>query len=421
MVDVRRRFLMLLALRWLATGLVIPVSLLLPLARGLGVAEVATAMAAQGAVVIVMEIPSGALTDAWGRRPVFIASGVVAIGAYALSFVADSVLAFTVAWAAMGLFRALDSGPLEAWFVDAERARGAADRVPSGLALAGGVISAMIATGSLSTALLLHLAPGPASTTLAIPYVAAAVVVAVQVVVAWRLMEPAARSVDTPRVTWGGALGAGVRLALGPTLRWLTLAMVFIGVGVAALELLMPVRLEEFSADEAAAGTAMGLVSAAAWGLAALGALVVSRVLRHRAAGPVAVVLVLAEAAGLVAMALAAGPIVLVAGFWAAYLVHTAFGATYNSLVHDRVDDRRRGTALSVTSMLFLGSAAASGVALGALAEQTSASWGLLAGAIALVVAAALVLTAVRRPGDRAQAEGPSFPRRAARTDAGSS
>ena len=109
-------------------------------------------MAAQGVVVIILEVPSGALTDAWGRRPVFLASAVVAIIAYCVTFVAQSWSVFALAWAISGVFRALDSGPLEAWFVDAEHARGAADEVPRGLAAAGGVISAAIAAGALTTA-----------------------------------------------------------------------------------------------------------------------------------------------------------------------------------------------------------------------------------------------------------------------------
>ena len=80
-MGVRGRFLLLLGLRWLATGLLMPVALLLPLERGLTIAEIGIAMAAQGIVVIVMEVPSGALADSWGRRPVFIASGVAAIAA----------------------------------------------------------------------------------------------------------------------------------------------------------------------------------------------------------------------------------------------------------------------------------------------------------------------------------------------------
>ncbi|GAA3535105.1 MFS transporter [Aeromicrobium flavum] len=382
---------MLLALRWFATGLLMPVSLLLPLERGLTVADVGIAMAAQGIVVIVLEVPSGALADSWGRRPVFITSAVAAIAAYALTLGAQSVLAFALAWAVMGVFRALDSGALESWFVDAEHARGAATEVPSALAAAGGVISAAIALGSLASAGLLFVAPWSVGVSLAVPYVLAIGVVVVQVVAARLLMEQVPRTEPPTASAWRRALGTGVRVAFGRRLRLLTAAMLLCGVAVAGLELLMPVRLAEFSADASAAGSVLGVVSSVAWGLAALGATVASRVLRDVSPGVVAPVLAATEALGLAVMAIAGGPVALVAGFWLCYLVHMSFGAAYNALVHDRVTEAHRATALSVTSMAFLGSGAAGGVALGVVADRASASAALWLAAAALLVAGALV------------------------------
>ena len=390
-MGVRGRFLLLLGLRWLATGLLMPVALLLPLERGLTIAEIGIAMAAQGIVVILMEVPSGALADSWGRRPVFIASGVAAIVAYALTLAAQSVLAFALAWAVSGLFRALDSGALESWFVDAENARGASTEVPSALATAGGVISAAIAIGSLISAGLLYVLPWSAGDSLAVPYVLAIGIVVVQVVVARALMEPVAHAEPTTASAWRDALASGVRVAFGRRLRLLTAAMLLCGVAVAGLEMLMPVRLAEFSTDTSAAGSVLGVVSSIAWGLAALGATVVSRVLREVSPGVVAPVLAAAEALGLAVMAIAGGPVALVAGFWLCYLVHTSFGAAYNALVHDRVTEAHRATALSVTSMAFLGSASAGGVVLGIVAQELSAAWALVASSAVLLLAAGLV------------------------------
>lgn len=397
-MGVRGRFLLLLGLRWLATGLLMPVALLLPLERGLTIAEVGLAMAAQGVVVLVMEIPSGALADSWGRRPVFIASGVAAIAAYGLTLVAQSVLAFALAWAVSGLFRALDSGALESWFVDAENARGASDEVPSALALAGGVISGAIAVGSVLTAGLLYVAPWSDDVALAVPYALSIAIVVVQIVGARLLME-SVQHTEEAAPGWRATLVSGVRVAFGRRLRLLTAAMLLCGVAVAGLELLMPVRLAEFSSDTSSAGTVLGVVSSIAWGLAALGATVASRVLREVGPGVLAPVLGAAEALGLAVMAIAGGPVALIAGFWLCYLVHTSFGAAYNALVHDRVTEANRATALSVTSMAFLGSASAGGVALGFVADELSAAWALVAAAAVMLLAAVLVAGAVRQRG----------------------
>ncbi|WP_313405655.1 MFS transporter [Aeromicrobium sp.] len=395
-MSLRRRFLSLLALRWFATGLLMPVSLLLPLERGLTIAEVGLAMAAQGVLVILLEVPSGALADAWGRRPVFIASGLVAVAAYAATFVAQSVAAFALAWAISGVFRALDSGPLEAWFVDAERARDAADEVPRGLAAAGGVISVAIAAGSLVSAGLLRVLPGPVEDALAVPYLVAIGVVLVQVGCSWRFMDATAASARPTSAAWRGALASGVRVAFGPRLRLLSSAMALVGVAVAALEMFIPVRLAEFTPDASDAAAVLGVVSSAAWGVAALGALVTTRALRRLSPALLTPALFAVEALGLVAMAAATGVGILVAGYWLCYLVHTSSGATFNALVHERVDDAQRATALSVNSMAFLGTAAAGGVALGALADASSASAALVVGSAFMGVAALLVVAAVR-------------------------
>jgi MFS family permease len=395
-MSLRARYLTLLALRWLPTGLIIPVVTLLPLERGLTLAELGVAVAAQGVVVLLLEVPSGALTDAWGRRPVFLASAVVAAVAYTLTLTAHSVWAFALASAVTGVFRALDSGPLEAWFVDAENARGAAHEVPSGLAAAGSVISGGIATGSLLTAGLLAVSPWSTAATLAVPYVLAIAVVAVQGVTAAALMGAAPPRDGSTGAAWATALHGGVGLASRAGLRGLVLAMCFAAVGVAALETFMPVRLADLTGDRAEAAATMGVVAAVAWGLAALGSALVSRILRRCAPRPVAITLVAIEGLGLLAMALAAGPSLLVAGFWLGYLVHTGFGSTYNALVHARVDDAHRGTALSLASMAFLGSASAAGVALGFLAESQSPSTSLVVGAAAMAVAAAVLAVATR-------------------------
>ncbi|RLV57175.1 MFS transporter [Aeromicrobium phragmitis] len=367
-MSLRARFLTILALRWLATGLIIPVSVLLPLSRGLSVTEIGLVTAAQGVVVLVLEIPSGALSDSWGRRQVLIASAIVAVTAYVIAISAQDVLAFAASWAMMGIFRALDSGPLEAWFVDAERARGAADEVPRGLAHAGTVMGVAIAAGSLASGGLVFVADD-SDVALAVPYVAAIAVTLAQVVAALVVMDRVPAADRSERKGWARTLTEGVGLVSGPALRWFAVAMVFSGIGVSALEMFLPVRLDEFSGDTAAAGAAMGPVAAGAWAVGGAGSAVVARVLRHRSAASLAPALVAMQAIALLGMAVAGTPTLLVGAFWAAYAVHLGFGASFNSLVHERVDDAHRATALSVTSMAFLGSGAAGGIGLGALSD----------------------------------------------------
>ena len=84
----------------------------------LSLAQIGVGMAAQGLVMLVLELPSGGLADALGRKPVLIVAGVSASWPSSLLLAVHSVALLAVAFAAQGIFRALDSGPLQAWFVD---------------------------------------------------------------------------------------------------------------------------------------------------------------------------------------------------------------------------------------------------------------------------------------------------------------
>jgi MFS family permease len=118
----RRTLLVLSFTRWFPVGLVIGVTTLLPLQRGLSLAEIGVIFSMQGFVVLGLELPTGGFADALGRRPVLLAAGVVALISGVLFITADTFGMFIIAMLLQGVFRALDSGPLEAWYVDTAHA-----------------------------------------------------------------------------------------------------------------------------------------------------------------------------------------------------------------------------------------------------------------------------------------------------------
>ena len=70
-LDVRTRFLILRARRWFATGLGIPVLVLLLVDRGLTLQQIGIGFGAQGLAVFLLELPTGGLADAIARRPCY--------------------------------------------------------------------------------------------------------------------------------------------------------------------------------------------------------------------------------------------------------------------------------------------------------------------------------------------------------------
>ncbi|MGH8829015.1 MAG: MFS transporter, partial [Jiangellaceae bacterium] len=173
--QARRRYLVLLALRWFPTGMLIPIIALLPLERGLSLSELGLAVAVQGFVVLGLELPTGGLSDSLGRRPVLLLAGVLALGSLGLLFVADSFWMFVAAYAVQGVYRALDSGPLDAWFVDAALADDPDADISRGLGGGGAVLGVAIAAGALIAGGLVALDPLPGVEAIAVPVLAAIV------------------------------------------------------------------------------------------------------------------------------------------------------------------------------------------------------------------------------------------------------
>ncbi|HET9757386.1 MAG TPA: MFS transporter, partial [Candidatus Limnocylindrales bacterium] len=147
--SARRRYLVLTALRWLPVGLLIPIFVLVPLSRGLTLTEIGVVFAVQGLVVLALELPTGGLSDSLGRRPVLLLAGVLAVVSMSIFTVAHTTPMFIVAMAFQGIYRALDSGPLEAWYVDATLASDPDAEIEHGLGRGSAVLSVAIALGAL--------------------------------------------------------------------------------------------------------------------------------------------------------------------------------------------------------------------------------------------------------------------------------
>ena len=171
--SAQRRLLLLTATRWFPVGLTIGLNVLLMLERDLSLTQVGIVFAAQGFVVLALELPTGSLADAMGRRPVLIAAGVISIVAMVIFVSAQSFWVVVLAWALQGVFRALDSGPLEAWYVDTAQAEDPQAPVSRALARAATVLGLAIAAGAVGSGALVAWAPLAATSPLLLPFLLA--------------------------------------------------------------------------------------------------------------------------------------------------------------------------------------------------------------------------------------------------------
>ncbi len=393
--QAERRLLLLTGTRWMPVGLTLGLTVLLPLERGLTLTEVGGLMAVGGFVSLALELPTGGLADTLGRRPLLVLAAAIAVASTVLFVLADSAALFGIALVMQGVFRALDSGPLESWYVDTVHAVDPSSPIDRGLSRAGAVLGFAIAGGALAGGALVAWHPVAAWSALVLPF---AVSIAAQlthlVLTAALVREPRRMRMRVggkiaPEDRASAVIAAAARLLReSPVLRWLVAVEVFWAVAMIAFETLTPVQLAQFVGGEQQAGALFGPAAAAAWALFAAGSALAGLASRRWGVATTAIIARALNGLFVIAMGLVAGAVGLVVGFWLAYLTHGAGGPMHNTLLHRQSGAKTRTLVLSVNSMVAAGTCSVALVVLLPLAEVTSP-------AVAFVAAGAFSLGGV--------------------------
>ena len=103
---------------WLIVGLLIPVLTLLRLEKGLNLFQIGITQAFYSGTVLLLELPTGGMADAIGRKRVYLISLFMLLFSGITLLVAWDFLTMSLGFAFMGVASALSSGSLDAWFVD---------------------------------------------------------------------------------------------------------------------------------------------------------------------------------------------------------------------------------------------------------------------------------------------------------------
>jgi predicted MFS family arabinose efflux permease len=381
--------------------------------RGLTLPEIGLVAATQGLTILVLELPTGGLSDALGRRPVLLLAALFAILAMASLFVAQSAAGFILTAFLHGIFRALDSGPLEAWFVDATHAADPEVPMESGLAAGSTVLSLGIAAGALLSGGLIALDPLPEVETFGLPVLVALAAAVLNLgVIALLLVETRPAGGMAAVTASVRAVPGVVRDGFGLVRRSRVLAALVAvelswGFAIVAFESLFPLRLAEVVGGTQEAGALMGPASSAAWFASAAGAAVIVLVSRRIGVAMTALGLRLLQAVTILGIGLLAGPIGLISAYLACYLAHGASNPMHTTLLHREVDAGHRTTVLSLNSMVFHPAAAVGSLVLTSIAAASSLTTAIVVGGVVCALAAPLYLPARRAERARAAAGEP--------------
>ncbi len=369
----------------LAIALPMPVLILHMTGRGLDLALIGLAFTVRALLVVLLELPTGGLADAIGRRPVALTSQLFTLASFTvLLFVTGPVTALVYA-VLQGVGSALHSGAMDAWFVDELHALDPDVPLQRHLATVDVAQAAGMLAGSAAGGLLPSLAaplglPWPLSGFGIALFAGVAVRALVWVATAALVREPARPRVDAARLREGvrsvpSVLAGALRLTRDePVIRWLLLAAAAGGLAMVSVETFwQPIAATVFGA---AAENSQGFaVLGTLAGVAVLaGSLAVMRYGHGFPGGSAALAgaSMFVRGAAMLLFAMAGGAGWLAAGLGVGYFALAASNVPHDTLLHQAVPSSRRSSMLSVHSLVFsLGIAVASGP-LGWLASATS-------------------------------------------------
>jgi len=370
------------ALFWFSVSLPLALSVLLIQARGIDLLQIGLLLGVYAATVVVLEVPSGGLADAWGRKRITLLAHAFLLLSSLVFLFAFSFLGFLAFYVLNGVGRAFASGALQAWFVDRlQEADPKVDLQPP-LARAGTfellALTAGTLLGSYLPTLFAYLPEDGMAvlTPLSVP-------VALSVLVKVVLLAFVALFIREEHAVGDGGGKLGIRKlatlvgsAFGlsrrnPTLLLLFGATLASGFSMAGIETFWQPRFETLLGGSEGNTFIFGVIMAGSFLVGALGnmaSIPLSRLFRKRY-GLLAATFQGLQGLSLVLLALQTAPLSAAGLFWLVYLTMAVRGSPSMTLFNLEVPSAQRASLLSVASLVSYAGFFVGSVALGYVAD----------------------------------------------------
>jgi len=134
---------------WFILGIILPVIALLQLEKGLNLIQIGISMAIYSGTTVILELPTGGLSDTIGRKKVYLISLVIKFGAAFVLLIAQNFQGIILGFLLFGMARAFSSGSMDAWFIDEFHLIDPKGNLQEALAKVGIFIPIGLAAGSL--------------------------------------------------------------------------------------------------------------------------------------------------------------------------------------------------------------------------------------------------------------------------------
>lgn len=380
---------------WFIIGLFFPIMVLVQLEKGLSLLEVGTTSAIYSAAVILLELPTGGMSDSIGRKKVYLISVVAQIASYALVLIAWNFITFAIAFLFFGVARAFSSGSMDAWFVDEFNLQQPGGNLQRALARVGIFFPLALAISSILGGVI-PMALGPWFSQIQgfTIYSANIVIIIALGVVQFFLTS----YLVIEHGAFSGKVGEGLRKlpetvstsiqygVRNPFVRLLLLATLAIGFSIASLELLWQPRVVEIIGPDSQTWI-YGVLAAGYFLMGSLGNLI-SASISTALVGRYSLALVGMRAMmGLFLLVLAMqGGII---GFAIFYFITFTFVGLSNSLhaaiFNSQVPSKKRSTLLSFQSLFIQMGFMLGALAMGAISNSISIQAAFTLGAVVLM------------------------------------
>ncbi|MCP4166070.1 MAG: MFS transporter [Chloroflexi bacterium] len=410
--QIKRTYYLATALFWLAVALPLPLLVLILQARGIDLLQVGIIMGLYSLTIVVLEVPTGGLADAIGRKTItLVAYGFTLASGFVL-LLAFSFTGVLVAMILNGIGRALSSGALDAWFVDSLQEAEPDIDLQSALAQAGTVALLALGAGTLLGGFLPRLFSGLPTegtailTPFSITIVASGLInilLIVFIAISVKEKRPDAAEaggwrsgIEQTPIIMQDAINLSRR---NPTLLLLLAAGMVGGFALAGVETFWQPLFADLAGGSEGKSLLFGVITAGSFLMGALGNMA-SIPLSKRMHKRYALVAALSRGGQglfLILLALQSGVVPALILFWLVYVGMSVSNSPHQTLVNAEIPSARRSSMLSVQSLAsyvggFIGS-----VGLGYIAQHASVNQAWIVAGLVTVVSLGLYLSVDRR------------------------
>ncbi len=382
-------------MHWFSMGIVIPVMILALMDLGFNIGQVGIAMAVMGTTVLVLELPTGGLSDTLGRKRVYIIAVVFYIAGYSLILAAGTFIILLAAVILAGTGRALSSGSIDAWFVDEHKRLGGDDRqLQKDLAAAGVVIPAALGAGTLAGGIIPDIS-GTIRTNIVVLILLYIIQIFLTVVVIKESRDGFSKNIAAGFQNFPHVLGSAMKFGIRQRNVFAVLmATGALGIGLSGLEQLWQPHVRNISPET---GTwILGLLAAGYFVSAAAGNAISSRILKLTGNRYVPVMVSFRLLMGvfyiLLSFTSTTGSFAPI--YFILFFTHGITESPEMTVFNRNIPSDKRSSLLSLNSLFLQAGGAAGAVVAGQIALKANipAAWMLSGGLLALSAFAYLLI-----------------------------